>query len=64
MFPTRDPERSAKLMGALDAINGRFGRGTLRPGAVSQSPKWGMRRGQLSPRYTTDWRELLTVKAK
>lgn len=63
MFPTRDPERSAKLMGALDAINGRFGRGTLRPGAVSQSPRWGMRRGQLSPRYTTNFDEILEAHA-
>jgi DNA polymerase V len=47
----------------LDAINGRFGRGTLRPGAVTQTPKWGMRRGQLSPRYTTNFHEILEAQA-
>ena len=26
MFPTRDPQKSARLMSAMDSLNGRFGR--------------------------------------
>lgn len=63
MFPTRDPERSAKLMQALDAVNGRYGRGTLRPSGVAAKPAWGMRRERLSPRYTTEIDELMEVRA-
>jgi DNA polymerase V len=62
-FPSRDPERSAKLMAALDVVNGRYGRDALRPGATRQTPSWGMRRGHLSPRYTTHADEILEAKA-
>ncbi len=30
---------------------------------LQRGPAWEMRRGMMSPRYTTHWRELLTVKA-
>lgn len=61
LFATRDPERSKALMTALDAVNGRFGRNTIRPGAVAAAPTWGMRRGNLSPCYTTRDTDLLRV---
>lgn len=32
-------------------------------GSLQQGPAWEMRREMMSPRYTTHWRELLTVKA-
>lgn len=63
LFPSRDPERSARLMTALDAVNLRYGRDTLRPGAVTQRPVWAMRRSRLSPRYTTQADEILTARA-
>ncbi|SPU44588.1 DNA polymerase V subunit UmuC [Brevundimonas diminuta] len=49
LFASTAPEKSKALMAALDAVNGRFGRDTLRPGAIRQAPAWGMRRGNLSP---------------
>ena len=63
LFPSRDPERSAALMQALDAVNLRYGRGTLRPGGVGDKPVWTMRRGNLSPCYTTRFEEMLKVNA-
>ena len=63
MFPSRDKAKSAALMAALDAVNARYGRGTLRPGGTAVVSAWGMRRGQLSPRYTTDLAEILEAKA-
>ena len=38
LFPTRDPATSARLMGAMDAVNAQFGRGTLRPLATGIAP--------------------------
>lgn len=63
LFPTADPERSAALMRALDAVNLRFGRNTLRPATVMERPRWGMRRANISPSYTTRADQLMRVKA-
>lgn len=55
--------RNERLMGTLDAINGRFGGGVLRLAAVGVEKPWQMRRGNLSPRYTTEWGGVATVQA-
>jgi len=62
-FPSRDPQKSAALMRAMDALNQRYGRNTLRPGTVAAHPRWGMRRANLSPSYTTRADQLLQVRA-
>lgn len=49
----------------LGDIMDRFGTGSIglgRAGMV-EPPDWGMKRQALSPRYTTEWDELLVVKA-
>ena len=56
--------RSQKLMGVLDGINGKYGRGTLRLAAEGVEKVWQMRRGNLSPRYTTEWDSLAVVRAQ
>ena len=63
MFPTTDPVRSAKLMGAMDALNGRFGRGMVRPAVSSVDRRWTAKAEYLSPRYTTWLEELPAVSA-
>jgi DNA polymerase V len=63
MFASRDPEKSKALMTALDAINGRFGRGAARPAALAGRADWSMRRKNLSPCYTTRMGDILTVNA-
>ena len=59
--------RQARLMRALDAVNDRFGRGTLTLGSAGlcqeARPRWTMRQERRTPRYTTCWDELLTVSA-
>ena len=64
MFPSRDPEKSARLMKAMDALNAREGMGTIRPGSMPASPKWGGRQRNISPRYTTRLDEILTARAQ
>jgi DNA polymerase V len=56
--------RSEKLMGTLDGINRRYGRGALRLAAEGVEKTWQMRRGNLSPGYTTSWEGLPLVVAR
>lgn len=58
-----DDERRLRLMDAVDRINRRHGRHTLRPLAMGNDRRWVMRRGCLSGRYTTHLDEVLRVKA-
>ena len=59
-----DPDRSQNLMATLDAINQRWGRGTLKTAAEGVTQAWQMKRQRLSPRYTTDWAGLPSVLAR
>lgn len=53
-----------KLMIAMDAINRRYGRGTVGLGATGWRvrPQWGMRQAKLSPHFTTSLRDLPRVR--
>ncbi|MFH1657915.1 MAG: translesion error-prone DNA polymerase V subunit UmuC [Pseudomonadota bacterium] len=57
-------DRAKKLMATMDAINGRWGRGAMRIAAEGIQKSWQMKRGRLSPRYTTEWDGLPVVTAK
>ncbi|HIZ84993.1 MAG TPA: Y-family DNA polymerase [Candidatus Coprenecus stercoravium] len=60
-FDTVDRERHSRLMSVMDSINRRNGRNTI--GVASQSLDGiKMNREHLSPCYTTDWNDILTVK--
>ena len=55
-----------KLMLAMDAINDKYGRGTLHlasSGFNDSSRQWGMRQERLTPQYTTDWAGMPIAKA-
>lgn len=58
------PRRKA-LMATLDRIHTRFGRTEIGMGhaGVKATKGWTMRRGRLSPAYTTDWNQLMIVQA-
>jgi DNA polymerase V len=51
---------NTELMGTIDHINRRFGRGTAGFGSTGwrERPDWGMRQNNLSPCYTTRWADL------
>ena len=51
-------------MYAVDELNRRHGRYTVRPLALSAERGRDMRRQKLSPRYTTCINEVLSVKAR
>jgi len=62
LFASAQPASAERLMQVLDAVNGRWGRGTLRPAAVPTNPDWGMRREMMSQSYTTQIEQLWTVR--
>ena len=56
----------AKLMTAMDAINHRYGRGTVHVGSASRQrapSDWSMRQERLTPQYTTKWSDLPVARA-
>ncbi len=61
LFDNEDPKHKI-LMKTLDNLNHSIGHKCVK--LSSQDPKrtWKMRQESLSPRYTTNWNELLTVK--
>ncbi|MFC1538686.1 Y-family DNA polymerase [Candidatus Latescibacterota bacterium] len=58
LFDTRNRTASKKLMNALDSINIRMGRDTLKYAASGLTQNWKTLAGRRSPRYTTRWGEL------
>ena len=61
-----DGEASARLMTAVDAINDRYGQGSIRvasAGVQGEKREFEMRQQLRTPRYTTRWDELPVVRA-
>ena len=54
--------QSAQLMKALDSINVKYGRGSLRSAATGTHQAWKMNAENRSPKYTTRWDELAIIK--
>ena len=61
LWTAPDTPRSKALMHALDSLNRDYGRGTLTYAAAGKQQAWKLRRDFTSPRYTTEWNELLLV---
>jgi len=62
LFAPKQSEACDRLMGVMDAINGRWGRGTVRTASVPASPDWGMQRAMMSQSYTTRIDQLWKVR--
>ncbi len=64
--PAVDPR--SKLMSAMDALNDRFGRDSVRLGSTAMASNgaevavWATKQERRSPRYTTRWDEIPTVR--
>ena len=48
----------SKVMGVLDSLNHRLGRGTVHSARQGFSQPWRMKQEHKSPSYTTRWDEL------
>ncbi|HHR1549355.1 TPA: Y-family DNA polymerase [Klebsiella pneumoniae] len=63
LFDDNAPRKnSEKLMEVLDHLNAKDGRGTLYFAGQGIQTAWQMKRDMLSPRYTTRYCDLLTVR--
>jgi DNA polymerase V len=63
--PVETRDRS-KLMMAMDALNDRYGRGTVHVGSAARQrapSDWSMRQERLTPQYTTKWSDMPTARA-
>ena len=61
LFDRPDSADKQRLMRVVDILNNRYGRDTITYAASGRRRAWKLRSGQLSPRYTTSWEELLRV---
>lgn len=55
--------KSKKIMEALDSLNNRYGRDTVRLGSAGTTAAWSMKAGNKTPCYTTRWDELPVARA-
>ena len=59
-------EDRTRLMGALDSLNQRFGRGTVlmaSAGLAGEKRQWSMKQERRTPGYTTRWSDIPVVRA-
>jgi DNA polymerase V len=61
MFDDEHFMRQHKLMKAIDEINQKFGKDTVRFGSVKTEGDWKMKQTRKSQSYTTNWNEILVV---
>lgn len=64
LFGSNEKKRGQqkRAIEVIDRLNQRFGDTTLRFASEGLRQNWKMKRGNTSPRYTTSWDELLTIK--
>lgn len=62
LFVEGPDERMIRLSSVIDKLNYKFGQDKLRLGSQLYNPDWPMKQEYLSKRYTTDWKEILTVQ--
>lgn len=62
MFTEEDPRHLA-LMKAMDNVNGKMGTRIVRLG-VQAKKTWDMQQNMMSPRYTTDIKDILVVQCR
>lgn len=63
LFDAQDRKKSNRLMSALDAVNDRWGAGTLHYASSGIAKTWTTQFHRRSPAYTTDWGALPIVNA-
>ncbi len=64
LFAATQPASAERVMSTMDAINARWGKGTLRSALVPTTAEWGMKQDLKSPSYTTSWQGLWCVKCR
>ena len=61
LFTAGPDERLATLATVIDRVNARHGRDRIRLAGAGFDPSWHHKRQWMSPRYTTQWPEIIRV---
>jgi len=56
-----DREKQKKISTVIDKVNEKMGRGKIKYAIQGERRKWKMKQEKLSPRYTTEWGEMLRI---
>jgi len=62
VFASGNRDAKKKIAGIMDDINMKMGKNTLKLAAMGTKKQGSTHRGKLSPRYTTQWEDLIVVK--
>ena len=62
LFDNLDRDSNDKILNTVDSINKKMGQDMIRYAALGYRKKWKLKQEQLSPCYTTRWKELLNVR--
>lgn len=62
LFDSINREKFSNSMHSIDQLNSRYGRDVVRLAAQGGGRKWKLHQEQLSPSYTTNWSDILTIK--
>lgn len=62
LFDSCDRSKHTEALKVMDVINNKYGRDTLKVASLGFNRKWKLRQDLLSPSYTTNWLQILTVK--
>ncbi len=62
LFSAGPDERLIKQARVIDRVNARHGRDRLGLAGSGFDPTWPHKQQWMSPRYTTQWKDILSVK--
>jgi DNA polymerase V len=63
IFDKTDRKKQNKLLQTIDKLNREFGRDKIKLAVQGDGKEWKLRQEKLSKRYTTNWSEIIEVKA-
>ncbi len=63
IFDKTDRKKQRDLLQAIDKLNREFGRDKVKLAVQGDGKEWKLRQEKLSKRYTTNWKEIIEVKA-
>jgi len=63
IFDKTDRKKQRDLLKVIDKLNSEFGRDKVKLAVQGDGKEWKLRQEKLSKRYTTNWSEIIEVKA-
>ena len=64
LFEQTESKNNSVISEVIDSLNARFGKNILLMGKQTKEASWLARSENISPSYTTNWNDLITVSCK